>query len=134
MFNSEWKESSESTLELPHKSISDEAFEAFLLFLYTNCIKYSILKEYLLDLFDLADYFQVEMLKKVALKGMKNWLTMRTANVYLPRIRNCNVPDLVESFTTFISSNQAKLYFETFPFHQLGKTLLWIAWKTWQRN
>jgi hypothetical protein len=127
LFNSEWKESGKATMEIPQQDISNEVFEAFLLFLYTNCIEYSVLKQHHLNLYDLADYFQVETLKRVTERGMKKWLTIEMAKLYLPRIRRCNMPDLLEIFTTLIATNHVRLCFDEFPFHQLGKTLLWTV-------
>jgi hypothetical protein len=127
MLNSEWKESAKSTVEFPDQVISNEAFEAFLVFLYTNSVECSVLKKYLLDLFYLSDYFQVETLKKVTLRGLKKFLNIETVQLYLPRIRTCHIPELIEIFTTFIATNHETLSLGDFPFHQLGKTLLLIV-------
>jgi hypothetical protein len=80
------------------------------------------LKDYLFELYDLCDYFQVKTLRELIMEGIKPLLTVETAEVYLLRIRTQNEPDLKTVFMTFVAENHVELYEKNFPFHKVGKT------------
>jgi hypothetical protein len=124
LFSSDWKESASGQVVLPNENTSRQAFESFLLFLYTGRIRRVDLEQYIFELYDLCDYFQVKTLKELILEGIKPLLTVETAELYLLRIRTQNEPDLRTIFSTFVAENHVELHENNFPFHQVGKNML----------
>jgi hypothetical protein len=124
LFSSDWKESPKAELILPEKEISREAFEIFLLFLYTNLIPNEYFKRFLLQLYDLSDYFQVKKLKDLVLKGIKKCLTVKTAELYLSRVGYREEHELQDTFVAFVAENFCELSQMRYPFHKMGKVML----------
>jgi hypothetical protein len=124
IFSSTWKESNNDTLSLPDGQCSNEALHVFLLFLYTSRIQQQMLDQYLFELLDLSDYFQVEILKSITMERVKKGLSAATAEAYLNRIRTHNEPELITMLIDFVTFNYPQLARNEFPFHKLGKKML----------
>jgi hypothetical protein len=124
LFSVQWEETGSRQLILPNNDFSNGAVEAFLAVLYTTKIRSADLKEHILELYFLSDYFQVRTLKDLVMKGITKCLTVENAHLFLPVIRTYHAHFLQEDLTSFIATNNNGLLISEFPFHKLGKDML----------
>jgi hypothetical protein len=97
---------------------------SFSFFKNTSRTQQQMLDQYLFELLDLSDYFQVEILKSITMERVKKGLSVATAEAYLNRIRTHNEPELITMLIDFVTFNYPQLARNEFPFHKLGKKML----------
>jgi hypothetical protein len=126
LLGSNWKEVNSNSYEfnLPGKMISPKSFEIFLSFLYTNLIPEMELEKYLFELYDLADYFQVKLLRELVSQGFKKMLEDSTVEGYLTMVRERDLVEFKGILVHFIAARFRELSNRDFPFHKLGKHML----------
>jgi hypothetical protein len=81
------------------------------------------------ELSDLSDYFQVQNLTKLLLKGIKSYLTSELAGKFLLGIRERNLVRLRSFMVSYIMTNFRELVQAEFPFHKMGKIMLTKVFK-----
>jgi hypothetical protein len=124
LLTSQWKESKSGEVKIPRNGISTKVFEVFLAFLYTGFINSNDLKHHLFELYDLADYFQVQSLKDLMIERCKQYLTDETAESFLDRILQRNAPELKRIICYYIAARFRELSDKGFSFHKVGKIML----------
>jgi hypothetical protein len=124
-FNSEWKESNTGQVNLPQdSSISAKAFELFLIYCYTHLITKENLVSHFFELRELSDYFQVQSLMNLLVKGIQFYVTPVSAGKFLASIRERDLVELHPFLMNYIVDNLKKLVEVGFPFHKMGKIIL----------
>jgi hypothetical protein len=101
----------------------------FLVFLYISLIRQSELKQFIYDLFFLSDYVQVKTLKSLVMKTMRDSFSKETATLYLPLIVASDDPELQSDFCSFIVAKHVALSNDDFPFHEVGKDMLFLIFQ-----
>jgi hypothetical protein len=129
LFQSEWRETNTAELRLSDRETSREGFQVFLVFLYTSLIRHAHLKRFIPDLYFLSDYFQVKTLKSLGLKTVRDSLNIENAVSYLSLIVGSEDSALKCDFCDFIASNYISLSNTDFPFHKVGKNMLFLIFR-----
>jgi hypothetical protein len=129
LFQSECRESHTAELILSGHETSRDGFEVFLVFLYTSLIRHAHLKRFIPDLYFLSDYFQVKTLKSLVLKTVRDSLNVENAVSYLSLIVGSEDSALKCDFCDFIASNHSSLSNNDFPFHKVGKNMLFLIFR-----
>jgi hypothetical protein len=123
LFLSDWKEAETGFIEVP-EGISHQAFELFIIYLYTLQMETEAMKQYIFELYELSDYFQAAELKKSIFTELKRFLSLENVRHCLKWFRKQNDFDLEDIFVDFVVNNAVPLAMQNFPFHGLGKTMI----------
>jgi hypothetical protein len=130
LFSSDWKECSSGNVDIPGKEISKQAFDWFLLFLYTELVSFESLQEFLFELYDLAIHFGVKALRIACIQELYDSLSTENAETYLGFV-STRAYDLhfATMYAASIAEHYSKLVRNHFPFHKIGKTMLPLVFK-----
>jgi hypothetical protein len=74
-----------TVVNIPDSTISDEAIEVFLCFLYTSLVSQTSLERYFFELYDLSLYFQAKKLTTICAKNLLGLLNAEIALALLQR-------------------------------------------------
>jgi hypothetical protein len=118
LFDSEWKESESGELKIP-EGISVGVMDAFIVYLYTNKTEGEVFKDNMLELYELADYFQCGDLKQFLLTVISMENVMDFVNLF----NKFSDERLEISIVNYIAANLSELSEKGFPFDQLGTTI-----------
>lgn len=124
MLNNHWKESNRCEI-IPPEATTIDAFRTVLIYLYTGLIEKEILSVHLLELFELATYFQVESLRDLILTELEGMMNLDNATEFLGYYdRHGDDDQLSEIIVRFIALNSYELARRNFPFHLLKADML----------
>jgi hypothetical protein len=123
LFLSDWKEAETGFIEVP-EGISHQAFELFIIYLYTLQMETEAMKQYIFELYELSDYFQAAELKKSIFTELNRYLSLENVRHCLKWFRKQNDFDLEDIFVDFVVNNAVSLAMQNFPFHGLGKIMI----------
>jgi hypothetical protein len=82
------------------------------------------LEKYLFELYDLADYFQVKLLRQLVSQGFKKILEDFTAERFLITVRESDLVEFKGILVHYIAARFRELSNRDFLFHKLGKNML----------
>lgn len=128
LFDSEWKESETGSIHIPDH-ISHDALEHFLIFLYTGKIQYFDLEQFLFELYELADYFQVITLRNIIRSNIMTSLSLDNIEEYVGWFGQQCDEELQNSLITFVAKNSTALAVRNFPFHKLGNEMIDLVFR-----
>jgi hypothetical protein len=113
-----------TVVNIPDSTISDEAIEVFLCFLYTSLVSQTNLERYFFELYDLSLYFQAKKLTTICAKNLPDLLNAEIAQALLLSSRARSDSIIQQTLVIFIAENYRDLTDRDFPFHKTGKTML----------
>jgi hypothetical protein len=119
LFDSEWKESESGELKIP-EGISVGVMDAFIVYLYTNKTEGEVFKDNMLELYELADYFQCGDLKQFVQTKIAEVISTENVMDFVDLFKAFSDQHLEDILVNFIASNLYELSERNFAFRSFG--------------